>query len=100
MGAYMPSLVRDERELGPANSAWASLQNISYIIGPAIGGILLAVGGVEMAFILNAASFLVIIAILWTLPAHGPPGAAAPKAAAPVAAQGATAGFRGRRRPA
>jgi len=70
MGAYMPSLVRDERELGPANSAWASLQNISYIIGPAIGGILLAVGGVEMAFILNAAAFLVIIAILWTLPAQ------------------------------
>ncbi|MBI3745123.1 MAG: MFS transporter [Chloroflexi bacterium] len=73
MGAYMPSLVRDERELGPANSAWASLQNISYIVGPAIGGILLAVGGVEVAFILNAASFLVIIAILWTLPPKARP---------------------------
>jgi MFS family permease len=91
MGAYMPSLVRDERELGPANSAWASLQNISYIIGPAVGGILLAVGGVELAFILNAASFLVIIAILWTLPSQGRPGAAAAKAAAPVTAGGAPA---------
>jgi MFS family permease len=93
MGAYMPSLVRDERELGPANSAWASLQNVSYIIGPAIGGILLAVGGVEMAFILNAASFLVIIAILWTLPSKVRPAdevaeatAAAESAAVPVAA--------------
>jgi MFS family permease len=73
MGAYMPSLVTDERELGPANSAWASLQNISYIIGPAVGGILLAIGGVEMAFILNAVSFLVIIAILWTLPSDARP---------------------------
>ena len=85
MGAYMPSLVRDERELGPANSAWASLQNVSYIIGPAIGGILLAIGGVEMAFILNAASFLVIIAILWTLPSQARPGSPVGEAAAPAA---------------
>jgi MFS family permease len=77
MGAYMPSLVRDERELGPANSAWASLQNVSYIIGPAIGGMLLAIGGVELSFILNAASFLVIIAILWTLPARARPASTA-----------------------
>jgi len=97
MGAYMPSLVRDERELGPANSAWASLQNVSYIIGPAIGGILLAVGGVEMAFILNAASFLVIIAILWTLPSKVRPAdevaeavAAAESAAVPIADAPAT----------
>ena len=84
MGAYMPSLVRDERELGPANSAWAGLQNVSYVIGPAIGGILLAIGGVEMAFILNAASFLVIIAILSTLPSRAPAGA-------PVEGEGAPA---------
>ena len=88
MGAYMPSLVTDERELGPANSAWASLQNVSYIIGPAIGGILLAIGGVEMAFILNALSFLVIMAILWTLPsaaqAAGPVADTASPAAAPA----------------
>jgi MFS family permease len=68
MGAYMPSLVTDERQLGPANSAWASLQNISFIFGPAIGGVLLAVGGVTLAFILNALTFVVIAVILWTLP--------------------------------
>ena len=68
MGAYMPSLVTDERQLGPANSAWSSLQNISFILGPAIGGLLLAVGGVTAAFVLNALTFIVIAVILWTLP--------------------------------
>jgi MFS family permease len=54
LGAYLPNLVTDERQLGPANSAWASLSNVSFIIGPAIGGILVAAGGVDVAFILNA----------------------------------------------
>ena len=89
MGAYMPSLVTDERQLGPANSAWASLQNISFIFGPAIGGILLAVGGVEIAFVLNAVSFVVIIVILWTLPSQHRP--AAPATAVPVPAVESTA---------
>jgi MFS family permease len=68
VGAYIPSLAADERQLGPANSAWASLGNVSFIIGPAIGGLLIAAGGLEVAFLLNAASFLVIAAVLWTLP--------------------------------
>lgn len=68
MGAYLPSLASDERQLGPANSAWASLGNLSFILGPAIGGILIAAGDVVFAFLLNAASFLVIAAILWSLP--------------------------------
>ena len=45
IGAYLPSLATDERQLGPANSAWASLGNLSFIIGPAIGGLLIAAGG-------------------------------------------------------
>jgi MFS family permease len=68
MGAYLPALARDEQQLGPANSAWSSIQNISFIIGPAIAGIVLAVGSVLIAFVLNALSFLFIAAILWSLP--------------------------------
>jgi len=68
VGAYIPSLAQDERQLGPANSAWASLGNVSFIIGPAIGGLLIAAGDVVVAFILNAATFIVIAVILWTLP--------------------------------
>ena len=63
IGAYIPNLVRDERELGPANSLWATLDNLGYIIGPALGGILVAVGGAVFAFLANAATFLVIVAV-------------------------------------
>jgi len=68
MGAYLPALARDERQLGPANSAWASIQNVSYIVGPAIGGIVLAISSVTIAFVVNALTFVFIAVILWTLP--------------------------------
>ena len=99
-GAYLPNLVTDERQLGPANSAWSSLQNLSFIIGPAVGGLLLAFGGVTVAFILNAATFVVIAVILWSLPPSRPhpraveppppesaetPAGPAPRSAAPSA---------------
>lgn len=74
IGAYIPSLVADERQLGPANSAWAALGNISFIAGPAIGGILIAVGGVTSAFVINALTFVVIAFILSRLPHSGRPG--------------------------
>ena len=68
IGAYIPSLVQDERQLGPANSAWATLDNLGFILGPALGGLLLVVGGVVAAFLLNALSFAFVAAILWRLP--------------------------------
>ncbi|HET7030290.1 MAG TPA: MFS transporter, partial [Candidatus Limnocylindrales bacterium] len=81
MGAYVPALAHDERQLGPANSVWSSLQNVSFIIGPAIGGIVLALGDVTSAFVINALTFVVIAVILWTLPSsrasHHQIGAAA-----------------------
>jgi MFS family permease len=45
IAAFLPSLARDESELGPANSAWASLDNLGFVIGPALAGVLIAVGG-------------------------------------------------------
>jgi len=68
IGAYIPALARDERELGPANGAWASLDNLGFVIGPVLGGLLIATGEVALAFVINAATFLVIAAVLWTLP--------------------------------
>jgi MFS family permease len=68
IGAYIPNLVKDERQLGPANSAWASLDNVGFIIGPVIGGLLVAFGDVTLAFVINALTFLVIAAVLWGLP--------------------------------
>lgn len=83
MGAYLPALAKDERQLGPANSAWASIQNFSFIVGPAIGGIVLALGNVVAAFVLNALSFVFIAVILWSLPPSRARHAAAPTEAPP-----------------
>lgn len=104
IGAYLPSLVRDERQLGPANSAWSSLDNLGFVVGPALGGILVAVGGVTAAFVINAATFLVIAAILWSLPASrgASPAAAAEGEApgeAPADAVSARGGLRAILRP-
>jgi MFS family permease len=68
IGAYIPALAGDERQLGPANSAWAALDNIGFVLGPALGGILVAAGDVTISFVINALTFLVIAWILWGLP--------------------------------
>ena len=92
IGSYLPRLVRDETELGPANSAWATLDNLAFVIGPAIGGLLIAIGGLTIAFVLNAISFAVVATVLSRLPSaradHPPtarPEAATAESAAPMA---------------
>jgi len=87
IGSYLPSLVRDERELGPANSAWSTLDNLAFVIGPAIGGLLIAFSGLEMAFVLNAISFAAVAVVLWGLPS--PPRKAEPASGAETADGGA-----------
>jgi MFS family permease len=83
IGALVPSLVGDEREFGPANSAWATLDNLAWIVGPGVAGLLLATGDLAAAFMINAVSFTVIAAVLWSLP---PSRAAASEPAAVRAA--------------
>jgi MFS family permease len=73
IGSYLPMLVRDERELGPANSAWSTLDNLAFVVGPAIGGLLIAASGLSLAFLLNAVSFGVIAVVLWRLPSRPQP---------------------------
>jgi MFS family permease len=72
IGAYLPSIVRDESELGPANSAWSTLDNLAFIIGPGIAGLLIATSGLTVAFLLNAASFAIVAVVLWGLPSIRP----------------------------
>ena len=73
IGAYLPSLVRDERELGPANSLFATLGELSFIVGPAIAGLIIAASDLTLAFAINAVTFGVIAIVLFTLP-PGLPG--------------------------
>ena len=89
IASLLPMLV-DERDLGPANSAWATLDNIAYIVGPAVAGVLLASGGLEFAFALNAVSFAVVAIVLWRLevPQRKVPTATAPSDEAPPPQQG------------
>jgi MFS family permease len=68
MGAYLPSLVKDESDLGPANTVYATLNEVTLIIGPAIGAIVIATLDLWIAFALNAVSFAVVAGVLWTLP--------------------------------
>ena len=72
IGGYLPNLVQDEEQLGPANSAWSTLDNLGFMVGPALAGILIAAGGLVVAFLLNAASFAVIAVVLWRLPPNVP----------------------------
>ncbi len=67
LAALLPSLV-DESELGPANSAWATLDNLAFVVGPALAAVLIAVGGLAIAFLLNALSFAFVAVILSRLP--------------------------------
>ncbi len=75
IGAYLPTLVRDERELGPANSAWSTLDNLAFVIGPAVAGLLIAASGLGLAFLLNAVSFAFVAVVLWQLPSERGGGA-------------------------
>ncbi len=91
IGAYLPTLVADEEQLGPANSAWSTLDNLAYVIGPAVGGLLIATGGLVLAFVLNAATFALIAVVLWRLPSP-PRGAAGEASHAGMAREAGTEG--------
>jgi MFS family permease len=83
IGAYLPSLVKDESELGPANSAWSSLDNLAFFIGPAFGAILLGIGGLGIAFLINALTFGVVALVLLRLPPGRPAKSATPASEGP-----------------
>jgi MFS family permease len=75
IGAYLPTLVENEEQLGPANSAWATLDNLAFVVGPAIAGILIATSGLVLAFVLNAISFGIVAVVLAGLPSGRAPEA-------------------------
>ncbi len=79
IGAYLPALVDDEAELGPANSAWSSLDNLAFFIGPAFAAVLLGLGSLELAFVLNALTFGFVAIVLLRLPSNRPNRAASPE---------------------
>ena len=72
----MPSVVEPE-QLPAANSVTQSTQQLAAIAGPAPAGLIVKTLGTAWAFIIDAFSFLFVIAALWRLP--DPPQTAATK---------------------
>jgi MFS family permease len=82
IGAYLPTLVHDESELGPANSAWSSLDNLAFFIGPALAAVILGIfSSIAFAILLDAVTFAFVAFILWRLPPGRPITTAQPDSA-------------------
>jgi MFS family permease len=62
-----PRLV-DQQDLGRANAMLGTALNLQVVLGPALGGLLVAHGGPRTAFAVDAVSFAVSAALLWRLP--------------------------------
>ncbi len=67
MLALIPALVERSR-LSQAVSLNAAGINVARLVGPAVGGGVLAVFGATACFSLNAVSFLALVWVLWRLP--------------------------------
>jgi MFS family permease len=55
-GAMLPDIV-DQGRLMEANSILGSINSVSFIVGPALGGVLYGFFGIEVVFLLNGVSF-------------------------------------------
>ena len=74
--ALLPVLV-PRRDLPGAVSLQSVNMNASRVVGPAVGGVIIGTLGVSAAFLVNAVSYLVIIAVVWAArfpPVPAPPG--------------------------
>jgi MFS family permease len=89
IGSYLPALVGDEADLGPVNTTYATLENIAFIVGPALAALIIAASDLTVAFLLNALSFGLVALILWRLPSSRA-GSGRAEPASPEGATGAT----------
>lgn len=89
--ALVPSLVPRE-DLANALSLNTAMVQIASIAGPAIGGLLIASLGLTWVYLLNAVSFVCVIAALALM--HGVPEEAGPVRREPVSWQSAAEGLR------
>jgi MFS family permease len=65
--AGMPNLVREE-DLPHANSLFQSVENLTWLAGPLIGGVLLTVSGPDVPYAANSVSFLLSAALVAAVP--------------------------------
>ena len=80
--AFVVSMIEDRADLGNAIALNSSMVNASRILGPSIGGVLIAAVGEGWCFLLDAVSYLAVIASLRAM--HVVPTAAAGRPATRV----------------
>ena len=66
--AGMPNLVDDAR-LPEATSLFHTVENLTWMVGPVVGGLLIAAQGPDLAYWINAVTFVVSAALLARIPA-------------------------------
>jgi MFS family permease len=66
--SLLPDLVADE-DLEAANMLWSFSVNLALVVGPAVGGVLVASFGAPSALLIDAASFALMALAAFTLPA-------------------------------
>ena len=66
--AGMPNLVDDDR-LPEATSLFHTVENLTWMVGPVVGGLLIAAQGPDLAYWINAVTFVVSAALLARIPA-------------------------------
>jgi MFS family permease len=62
--ALLPTLAESPEELASANVANSTIEAAGYFVGPALGGVILAVSNVQTVFVVTAVAFLWSAAIL------------------------------------
>jgi MFS family permease len=67
--AGLPNLVDDE-DLPEANSLLAGIENVAWMTGPIVGGALLTISGPDLAYWINAVTFVVSAALVSRIPAR------------------------------
>ena len=65
--AGMPNLVA-ERDLPHANGLFQTIENLTFLAGPLLGGLLLAISGADLAYWVNAATFALSAALIARIP--------------------------------
>jgi predicted MFS family arabinose efflux permease len=80
--AAVPSVVEDERLIAKANGWIGVGTNIGITLGPALGGVLVAWIGAGPVFVVNALSFVVSAALVWSIDA--PFGGSSSRTVSPV----------------
>ena len=77
MRALLPSLVSRPEELTAANGTTSTLESLSFFVGPALAGLMLATTDVEVVLLFDAATFLWSALLIAGIRPHVPVASAA-----------------------